>query len=755
MKKNREMQPDCNLIFWMWNEQPDPAMIRRQMKNLKNAGIGGFFIHAMPEEFRAESFPDGLPGYLSDEWFKQIARTVRIAARLKMKLWLYDEGGWPSGTVNGQLVAQHPELAAIQIKRSEDGCSLEKTYHPNRPDLLRPETTRLFIEMTHERYFQTVGKEFGRTIPGIFTDEPWFGYFDPETEGIPWSEALPVEFEHLFHYPCEDAVQQIFSGDSEAAHSASRDYRIALTRLAVRNYFEPLHRWCRRRGLLFTGHLSGDDMPDVMFPLHGDVFEIFRCFDIPGLDAIWRQIHPDSPETDFPKYVVSAARRAGKHRVLSESYAVYGYDCSFDEMRKTADRQYICGVTDIVPMAASYSTRDSRQIGTCCNLFPPDPRWQFYSGFAGYTERMRQFLAAGRSQADIAVLLPFSSWDRLAPAPASDISVLARRRLAYDYLGELELMRAVRSGSALKCGRCRYKVLVLPENIRLDASLEARIQEWRKNGLPVLFSNEAEKAAQWAQTDLQIDPDSGQLRVLKLKTGRKTGYFLLNASAEKLVCRCHPEDNKNWEWYDAVTGISTPAELDPDGTLLLKLPAHGSLILRESCRFRRGKTSCGKRIALPLSGTWLAKTVSRAVWTSEGFSCAETNDSPPGSVPAVIEFTNTFLLNEKCHDRQFSFELPECVCGMWIIRINGREAGRAPWTPWKFNLTAHLRRGENRITCLLFLTAGPLYRTPEVRNELKKRGWANEYFDIVSQYPLRRIPDAARLPDSVIVEPPA
>lgn len=751
MRKKQKSQPDCNLIFWMWNDQTDQAAIRKEMKSMKEAGIGGFFIHAMPEEFRPDSFPDGLPGYLSDEWFRMIARTVRTAARLNMKLWLYDEGGWPSGTVNGQIVARHPELAAVQLKRGTDGHSPEKVYHPNRPDLLRPETVRLFIEMTHERYFQAVGKEFGRTIPGIFTDEPWFGYFDPENSGIPWSEALPDEFERLFHYPCEDAVRQIFSGDPDAARSASRDYRTALTRLAVRNYFEPLHRWCRQHGLLFTGHLSGEDMPEVLFPLHGDVFEIYRCFDIPGLDAIWRQIHPDTPETDFPKYVVSAARRAGKKRVLSESYAVYGYDCSFDEMRKTADQQYICGVTDIAPMAASSSSRASRQIGTCCNLFTPDPRWQFYHGFAVYTDRMRQFLASGKSRADIAVLLPFSVWDRNGTAPEFDVSVLARRRLAYDYIGETELMRARRTGSLLKCGYCSYRVLILPDNIPLNADLRAKIGEWRTGGLPVLFAREAEKAAQWVQPDLQTKPDCGQLRVLKLKTGRKTGYFLLNASAESLSCRCHPEYGKNWEWYDAAAGISTPAEPGPEGTLLLELPAHGSMILRESHR-RLRRIPHGERIVLPLSGDWQTRVVSRAVWTPDGFTCAEAKPSSPDQIPAVIEFSNMLALNAVPHDRKFFLELPGRACGMWMIRVNGREAGRAPWTPWRFDLTAYLHCGKNRIECVLFSTAGPLYHSQEVREELKKRGWANEYFDIVSQYPVRRMPDAADLPGSVTAE---
>ena len=45
--------------FWSWNDKLDPEELRRQIREMKKAGLGGFFMHAR----------GGLQtAYLSDEW---------------------------------------------------------------------------------------------------------------------------------------------------------------------------------------------------------------------------------------------------------------------------------------------------------------------------------------------------------------------------------------------------------------------------------------------------------------------------------------------------------------------------------------------------------------------------------------------------------------------------------------------------------------------------------------------------------------
>ena len=62
------------LVFWMWNASLDEKEIRRQLTDFKSKGVDGFFIHPMPSEFRPADFPGGMPGYLSEHYFKKIGR---------------------------------------------------------------------------------------------------------------------------------------------------------------------------------------------------------------------------------------------------------------------------------------------------------------------------------------------------------------------------------------------------------------------------------------------------------------------------------------------------------------------------------------------------------------------------------------------------------------------------------------------------------------------------------------------------------
>lgn len=78
---------------------------------MKNAGLGGFFMHA-----RA-----GLEtGYLSQEWFECISACIKKAKDLDMKAWAYDEEGCPSGFVGGNVTEISYEHHMKQFEFSGD-----------------------------------------------------------------------------------------------------------------------------------------------------------------------------------------------------------------------------------------------------------------------------------------------------------------------------------------------------------------------------------------------------------------------------------------------------------------------------------------------------------------------------------------------------------------------------------------------------------------------------------------------------------
>jgi hypothetical protein len=80
--------------FWSWNDKLEIPELTRQIREMKKAGLGGFFMHA-----RAGLQTE----YLSQEWFDAVEACIKQAEELDMQAWLYDENGWPSGAGDGKV----------------------------------------------------------------------------------------------------------------------------------------------------------------------------------------------------------------------------------------------------------------------------------------------------------------------------------------------------------------------------------------------------------------------------------------------------------------------------------------------------------------------------------------------------------------------------------------------------------------------------------------------------------------------------
>lgn len=83
---------------WAWNAPVTREETEEQIRKMLKAGIRSFCIVPLPKEFRPTSMKTNLePDYLSEEYFKAVKHAVDFAAQQEMTVWLYDEGGWPSG----------------------------------------------------------------------------------------------------------------------------------------------------------------------------------------------------------------------------------------------------------------------------------------------------------------------------------------------------------------------------------------------------------------------------------------------------------------------------------------------------------------------------------------------------------------------------------------------------------------------------------------------------------------------------------
>lgn len=100
------------LPFWFWNDHLTESEITRQIHDFKDKGVMGFIIHpriGIPHEIE----------YLSDRFMELVRCAVETAAELGMKVILYDEAMYPSGSAHGKVVASNPQFASIGLQMRE------------------------------------------------------------------------------------------------------------------------------------------------------------------------------------------------------------------------------------------------------------------------------------------------------------------------------------------------------------------------------------------------------------------------------------------------------------------------------------------------------------------------------------------------------------------------------------------------------------------------------------------------------------
>ena len=86
--------------FWFWNGDITEAGIEKQIKEMYEKGIGGFYLCAR----QGQTVP-----YLSEKWFSLVKYACERAKAYGLEAWLYDEYPYPSGMGGGDVLKRHPE----------------------------------------------------------------------------------------------------------------------------------------------------------------------------------------------------------------------------------------------------------------------------------------------------------------------------------------------------------------------------------------------------------------------------------------------------------------------------------------------------------------------------------------------------------------------------------------------------------------------------------------------------------------------
>jgi len=325
--------------WWSWKGDLEYTEMIRQLDMFKEQNIHEFFIFG--------STCLSKPAFFSEEWFEYVEFTLHEAEKRNMKVWIYDDLNWPSGSCGGKLIKEHPELREFRVVYSSKklnpgefapfnavslrlsmwevdgvftpatpdeygyftnsgdkpgtlhfvhykpmerrllnaGATAASWYQRGQLDMVNKKAFKLWIDTLYGEYERRFGKYFGNLIKGFFTDELQGHAFDGPT--APYNKDIREEFIKRHNYDPENELLKLFL-NIPGAEEFRRDYFSVYTDIFSGN-MKMLGDWCNERNLLLTGHCIFEEVRSNLqsFTLrNGDPHRLLKYFSAPGCDLL-------------------------------------------------------------------------------------------------------------------------------------------------------------------------------------------------------------------------------------------------------------------------------------------------------------------------------------------------------------------------------------------------------------------------------------------------------------------------------------
>lgn len=547
---------ECRAIsFWALNGNLQARELARQLDYFKSMGLAGACLHAR----------SGLQTpYLSRHWFALVRSCIEHARRRGMIIWLYDEDRYPSGSAGG-MVTQRKEFRQKRL-RLENGSSAERgddaavlawfaisgkpdrleSYRriqdpaqcgkgekavlfrvcdsPFNPwfngytylDTMSPSAVKAFIESTYEPYRRAFHQEFGKTVEGIFTDEPgygptlgkWWGdfidgYKEAEQREIPWTASLPKRFRERYGYDLLSRLPEVywdFRGVS--ASSARYQYHSLIASLLRNSFCRTIGQWCERAGIKFLGHVLSEETPSSQTNVVGSAMPMYEHFDIPGVDVLTAHCR----DYDTVIQCASVANQMRRKWVLSETLGATGWNFTLEGHKSLTDWQMALGVNRRCLHLSFYT-----MAGAAKRDYPASISFQsawspHYKQVEDYCARITAVLSKGKPVRPVLVIHPIeSTWLRYRAgwSEASDVirldqnianlrDWLLAQGIGFDYADEDQLGRwghVIKEGDQAKLAVrfARYGVVVVPPVLTIRSTTLQKLKRFRASGGQVIW----------------------------------------------------------------------------------------------------------------------------------------------------------------------------------------------------------------------------------------------------------------------------
>lgn len=545
--------------FWAWNCDLNKDLLLREIDQMKCMGMGGFHMHVRTGMSTT---------YLSDGFMQLIRDCVDKAKEERMRAYLYDEDRWASGAAGGYVTreeryraryllfttvsyeqaeenpasvpADSPRtgkgrlLARYAVRLNDEGelaeyrllkdgqqadaaetawyayleIEKESPWFNNQTyvNTLDKKAIERFVEITHERYKEVVGNEFGGAVQSIFSDEPQFsrkttlGFAGEKKDVVlPWTDDLPDTFRAAYGEELLAGLPELYWELPGGAVSLIRyHYHDHIAERFAEGFADTIGTWCARNGLLLTGHMMEEPTLKSQTAALGEAMRSYRSFQLPGIDMLcdWR-------EYTTAKQAQSAAHQFGCPGVMSELYGVTNWDFDFRGHKLAGDWQAALGVTLRVPHLTWVSMEGEAKRDYPASIGYQSPWYTEYPMVEDHFARLNTVLTRGKAQVRLGVIHPVESyWLHWGPSEGTALvrdemdehfqslaQWLLYGLIDFDYISESLLPQQCEAGNApLSVGEMAYDVVLVPDCQTLRATTVDRLESFVAAGGRLVFA---------------------------------------------------------------------------------------------------------------------------------------------------------------------------------------------------------------------------------------------------------------------------
>ncbi len=568
--------------FWSWNGELRGEELVRQAHIMKEMGLGGYFMHSragliteylgdewfeLINEVADAAEADGMEAWLYDEdrWPSGSAGgKVTVDPQYRMKslyvyetatdcvewdeqsialyvakldginLWTYKE--LDTASVACSKCAQRAVKAAVtELEAAAEGepgewkalrfaivpdpCNSNyngTTYI----DTMSRKATDKFIEMTHEEYAKRCGDRLGKSIKGIFTDEPHRGHcLDNRREhdgvmscALCWTDDIFEEFEKRYGFAVRPILPELFYRlHGEKVAPCKLHYIDLADNLFLERFAMPLNDWCNDHGIQFTGHVLHEDSLMNQTVPEGSLMRFYEYMGYPGVDCLTEH----NRCYWIVKQLSSAARQLGKKWLLSELYGCTGWHFNFKAHKAVGDWQALFGINLRCQHLSWYTMEGESKRDYPASILHQSPWYHDYSKVEDYFARFGLVMSEGEADCDVLLLNPIESvwcqayagWARWISNASPDVAPYEKRyaelfhmltdnQIDFDY-GEEDMMArhaAVEIGEdgrpVLRVGKATYRTVIVSNMLTIRPTTLALLDEFMSRGGKVIFAGD-------------------------------------------------------------------------------------------------------------------------------------------------------------------------------------------------------------------------------------------------------------------------